>query len=310
MTVPEPNDYKHQSNGSSDSTQNGATVAFKTVLTIITRVFNFSVVLFAGVLVLPTTLEAALPSQQWFGCTCYFDSDCGGWDYCGAGFLCGDRGKNDGTCDILHWPGQPGIQHEARAFMARSLDLRLQAYETALENGGGLPDSVLMTKANKFPLSPKTHEDLKKVAAFIQVMLHGTHRKGWAFVDIKPLDECCSYPSDPDDFGRLEFGKNQKITPLGVAEIVRSAIVEEIRDPNRGIYEDKMGLIRSDFPNFKPVHRCEFPHPKEHGHLFPFYDGVDCLIDQLESVLHSLDTDEKIWRRIGNDPTREPPRSP
>ena len=202
-------------------------------------------------------VEAQLPPGGIFGCQCYFNSDCGGWDYCGAGWLCRDQGKNDGQCSIYHWPGQPGVEN-LRAVMASSLDLRLRAYEVALEKKGGPPDSRLMQQARELPLPPESHEDLKRVAAFVQVMLHGLDRKGWSFVTVKPLDDSSSYPSDPFDFGSLVFGESQNPTPLGVAKLVRSAMVGEVRDPGQGIYVGSMNRIRSDFPNFKPVHRCEW----------------------------------------------------
>ena len=65
-------------------------------------------------------------------------------------------------------------------------------------------------------------------------------------------------------------------------------MVGEILDPDKGIFEDTMATIPSVCPTYETCGACEFPHPPEHNHPFPYGDGLDCLTGELSGPLDAL----------------------
>ncbi len=66
---------------------------------------------------------------------------------------------------------------------------------------------------------------------------------------------------------------------------MRKAIVAELLTYGKeGKLEEIMSTLYKDVPNYTGFGGCEYPHPDEHHHEFPFKDAIDCLIKETKSV--------------------------
>ncbi len=86
------------------------------------------------------------------------------------------------------------------------------------------------------------------------------------------------------EFGTLEQMDDPTIQALS---ITRNAIVAEIQEPNNGIFENQMNSLR-EIEGYGAFGRCEYPHPEEHGHVFFYEDGIDCLISEMGRMIHKF----------------------
>jgi hypothetical protein len=86
------------------------------------------------------------------------------------------------------------------------------------------------------------------------------------------------------EFGTLEQMDDPTIQALS---ITRNAIVAEIQEPNNGIFENQMNSLR-EIEGYETFGRCEYPHPKEHGHPFVYEDGIECLISEMGGMIHAF----------------------
>jgi hypothetical protein len=99
-------------------------------------------------------------------------------------------------------------------------------------------------------------------------------------------DGCGYLPDDPGFIAQL--GPSVDPTLADVGQLIREAIVGELREPKRRTFDHFMAQIRIKFPKYQTFDRCEFPHPEEHEHEFPYPDGIVCLAGELAGVVSSM----------------------
>jgi hypothetical protein len=96
-----------------------------------------------------------------------------------------------------------------------------------------------------------------------------------------------------DNHGQIVFSKTNedpsfRLTLLGVGQLIREAIIGELRNPQRRTFEHFISQIPINFPEYEPYGRCEYPHPKEHEHTFPYSNGIECFTGELARVVSAV----------------------
>lgn len=230
-------------------------------------------------------------------CFCYYSSDCptGAWcSYTGCIKKTVDGKLKDGICKSSFRFPTVDLFNAGEA-----LSLWLQAYEVAgfqsggTIGGGGPPDPDLVADALSVPLSPEQHEDIRFLAIDIQGAYLGftvnpdllPHQVGFFSPPVVAIAAPCGGPFRPFDNGSVLF---LSPTLRGVGAVIREAVVGELRNPGEGVLEANMARIPVEFPDYRTFGRCEFPHPPEHGHAFPFPDGIACLTEELRRAVASI----------------------
>src|SRR5574341_709282 len=228
-----------------------------------------------------------LPARADAYCKCYYNQDCQGDGGCGVLRPYGSRAR---LCSHVAGQCKPdpsypnkldGLCVGSRSFFspvelptaALACSLWLRAYEVAGSSGGGPPDSGLVAQAYGLGLSSAQNEDIRIVAHFIQALYLGLDSAGGDFTP-SLLRPNCDDPLPPSSNG---FVGAIDSSTLAVGVVIREAIVGELRSPGRGVFYTKRGQIPSVSPQYLTFGRCEFPHPPEHGHPFPYPDGISCL---------------------------------
>lgn len=192
----------------------------------------------------------------------------------------------DGWClqdNIPWWKTQADYNN---AIMA--LDLWLQAYEQAGSTGGGPPGAALADAALSIPLSPDQHQGIRRLAIQIVGLYLGLKDHPL----IPPLTPGLflhpegpgSIPGDP-----LPDGENGTVDPLdatllGVAALVRQAVIGELQNPGAGEFDTIFDNIATSFPAYEPFFRCQFPRPVGLED-FTYADGMQCMREELRSVV-------------------------
>ena len=213
-------------------------------------------------------------------CNCYFDTDCGAvrW-FCDTKANCtpaGDPvGKLDGVCIL-----PPQYETLDLITYSTALGLLLEAFESAGASGGGPPDPVLVATALSLDLPEEQHEDIRRLAVHIQLSYLGLD-----FFTPPSLSEDCAEALPNGDHGVIA---PLALFQLDVGALIRQAVVGELQSPGQGIFQSLMSLIPIVAPQYETPGRCEFPHPPEHDHPFPFVDGLDCLETQLSETVQVL----------------------
>lgn len=244
----------------------------------------------SAVLLLAMLVLLAPGQAQACYCECYFSSDCGFLSTCKYNGCIRRRvnGKlKDGRCSFL------GLFSVAELPSAgTALDLWLQAYEAAGGSGGGPPDPTLVASAQAVPLSREQHDVIREVAISVQEAYLGltyysdpeVHRIGFFTSPEVAVGNSCDDPFSLNDNGTVEALDQ---THLGVGQLIRDAMVGELNNPDDGYFESVMARIAIDYPEYRTYSRCEYPHP-DHGHEFPFPDGLSCLTEELGRTLGSM----------------------
>ena len=251
--------------------------------------------LFVAGLVGVLCVTVAAPSTEACLCNCYpgHERECGFLSWCKFGGCPGRRvnGKlKDGRCKFLgiFFAGAGDVPNAAEA-----LDLWLQAYEVAAASGGGPPDSGLVRAAQSVLLSLEQHEVIRQLAIATEGMYLGwtsypdeeEHLIGFFTPPEVQEDADCDEPYPPDDHGIVEALDE---CYLGVGELIRQAMVGELLDPGKGVFDSFMAQVPEACPKYMTYQACEFPHPKSHGHDFGFKDGLSCLSFVMMEPLDSM----------------------
>jgi hypothetical protein len=185
----------------------------------------------------------------------------------------------------LSHPGEPVDPF----FVADALENWLLAYETAGASGGGPPDPVFVAEARKIKLPAGEHKNVRFAAFEVQALYLGPTEHHLIpplmpglFTSPIVVDPCEPIlPEDNGSVGALDADL------LGVAELIRQAMVMELRNPGHGEFDFYMGQIEPFYPGYSPLGRCEFPAPPELGD-FGYTDGIDCVTERLRAVVHFL----------------------
>lgn len=239
-----------------------------------------SLLLFMGIISITLTPKS---SYACF-CECDYSSECGIISWCDWTNCLKPSGRVAyGICKIF------GIFSVAdQPQRAQALDLWLQAYEVAGASGGGSPDPTLVAQARSIPISQDQHDAVRLVAIFAQAAYLGfptTTATGLFSFPNWPGSETCDATGSANDNGAV--GSLGDIN-LGVASLIRQAMVGELQNPDQGIFDNTMSQIPVQFTGYQTGGACEFPHPPSHGHTFPFADGFDCLNEEVRAALSSL----------------------
>jgi hypothetical protein len=228
-------------------------------------------------------------------CNCYFSADCASGQSCSYSSGCrvwSANGKRvDGTCSgggtntVFNSTDSP--------IAAQALDLWLQAYEFAGLRGGD-PDESLIEQARALPLSPEQHNLIRHLAIDTEIALFGLAadpddengrfilpQSAIGVIDICPVPEPA--PLSP----LSEIGAaNGTLLPLDpasstVGQIVREAMVAELKNPYHSDFHHIMSRISREAPVFESSGICDG------GPRFPFKDTLDCLNQEVLRMVHS-----------------------
>ncbi|MBI4601214.1 MAG: SBBP repeat-containing protein [Planctomycetes bacterium] len=233
-------------------------------------------------------------------CNCYYSCDCPGYSsenkvYCGSYGACNFQPY--GTLDPTTCIGGPSCEKpfdggchiqptaifaSSQAAVLRAVTLWLLAFEAAGARGGGPPDRALVARARDVPLAAEEHEAVRELAIQVQALYLGIVQRGGLFT---PPARSGDEPLEPQENGAVAALDRCR---LDVAAKIREAISAELEAPRRGSFERRMAEIPKACPDYETPGRCEFPHPPEHGHEFPFADGIDCLTEELGAALRGL----------------------
>lgn len=74
--------------------------------------------------------------------------------------------------------------------------------------------------------------------------------------------------------------------------VIREAIFQQLLDFNdTSKFDNIFNTLYTIAPEYISYGRCEYPHPYQHNHVFPFIDGFDCLKKELKDIISDLITD-------------------
>jgi hypothetical protein len=263
---------------------------------------GFPILGFCGVLLLTAGIGAVAQSTTCFNCNCYFASDCKCTDplrpppacsYSSGCKVWTTGGKAvDGTC-VFPAPAS-SISAAETGLAAQALDLWLQAYEHAAWRGGE-PDAALVARAGAVALTPDQHDAIRRTALDTEARIHGLggspERRG-AFLMPAPTALCSSSPAPPAAPTTTSAvpanGLLQRVGPdaLGVARIVREAMVSELLSPYHSNFDQVMDRIPKEFPGYEVKGTCELAAFSA-GH-FPYQTSLDCLKQETLAIVHVL----------------------
>jgi len=236
-----------------------------------------------------TVIPSAPPKKP--QCECYYNKDCFFWNVCTDFGKCivnrgGPDGKiQDGMCRFFLWASVD--ENNNRMLAAESVDNYLLAYEMASMEGSRQPDSKYIELALDPNISQEGHIAIQNIVNNIMVFTVGPseyeidvpHRLGYYNPPSVVIEEF----SMEDQLAGLGTIEPIDETTLGALSIVREAVVSEIQNPEKGRFENQMNSLREI--NYETFARCQFPHPPEHEHEFPFEDGISCLISEMGRML-------------------------
>jgi hypothetical protein len=244
-----------------------------------------------GAVLLVIGLLTVAPQAWACLCKCYFSDECDEAN----GYKCDrkncDHNKVNGKLKdgICRKPSSVSTQDQAVA--AEALDSWLQAYAVAGATNGGEPDQRLIEEALSLPLTPQQHQDIRDLALNVVLDALGTtsypdefHAVGGLFS--LPL---VAQPVDCDNAETLDNGVIAPLdrTSLGVFNIIKDAVVGELRSPGMGILEEGLARIPEEYPDYTTYGVCEFPRVQG-GATYPFADGLDCLNSEIRASVHSV----------------------
>lgn len=225
-------------------------------------------------------------------CDCYYSADCGVLSWCYY-TKCLNRKVNgklkDGKCKFLGLLSADGDLPDA----TNALDLWLQAFEVSGGTGGGPPDATLVAQAQAVSLPPEKHETVRQIAIAVQEAYLGRTE----YTDSEP--HLLGYYTPPDisegadcdsPFAVGDHGSVAALDAchLAVGAKLRQAMIGELSNPGMGEFEARMAEIPAACPTYVTFGRCQFPHPVEHDHEFPYADGLACLEAELGRAVQSI----------------------
>ena len=243
------------------------------------------------------TDTAPSPKPQ---CECYYNRDCFILNVC----------TDLGTCIVnTDGPSTKTIQDQMCRFFlftlldegdnrnlsAKAVDNYLLAFETSAMKGISEPNENYLTAALDPKLPYDGHLAIQNIVHNVMIATVGPteyaieipHRLGYYnlpdYIEYNfEIKKKNNLPTP--EFGTLEQMDDPTIQALS---ITRNAIVAEIQEPNNGIFENQMNSLR-EIEGYGAFGRCEYPHPEEHGHVFPYEDGIDCLISEMGGMIHKF----------------------
>lgn len=245
--------------------------------------------IFSFVLTIALTLSLQRSANAFPGqcsCSCKNSSQCSGLTWCGPEpWACrptiGITGKRlVGQCNFWN---SSDVSAGMNQNVADALEFWLLAFEAAGNSGGGPPNASLVAMANAVPLPPSIARTTRELALAVQADFLGVVADGGRFTP-PPSPAACNDPITP--------GQNGSILPYlscnaGVAQIIRQAMVNELRNPNQGNFQSQMSQIPFACPSYTTVGRCTYPPPDGPG-VFPYPNGLTCLSEELRAPLDSL----------------------
>jgi len=242
------------------------------------------------------TVTNPAPKPQ---CECYYNKDCFFLNVCTDFGKCivnkgGPNGKiQDGMCRFFLFTLLD--KGDNRNLSAKAVDNYLLAFETSAMEGISEPNENYLTAALDLKLPYEGHLAIQNIVNNVMIATVGPteyeievpHRLGYYNLP-DPIEynfEIKKKNNLPTpEFGTLEQMDDPTIQALS---ITRNAIVAEIQEPNNGIFENQMNSLR-EIEGYGAFGRCEYPHPEEHGHVFPYEDGIDCLISEMGRMIHKF----------------------
>jgi hypothetical protein len=222
---------------------------------------------------------------------CYYKDDCATGEYCnyeGCDHIKVDGKLKDGLCKKAQDLFAAGEVTDG----ADALDLLLQAFAVAGSTGtGGPPDPALVAQAQGIPLSPEQHDFIRVLTISVMVAHLGVtdslddepHLHG--FVSLPELSGDCEFPYLPADYGSVE---PLDACHLAVSDLIRQGMVGEIKSTTGGILDGFINEIPLACAEYETFLRCEYPHPPEHGHEFPYPNGITCLLEELRGAAETF----------------------
>jgi hypothetical protein len=174
--------------------------------------------------------------------------------------------------------------------VGQAVDLWVRAYEVAGVRGGGPPDANLLAQAQSLALTPRQQGEIRQLAISIVTLVLGPTVYGDS---LSHLRGHFLPPTSDDDGGPFPEGDNGVVEQLdsslcAAVASIRAGMVEELQSPNQGLLESRMGQILQVDPNFKTYQRCEYPHPADHDHPFPYANGIACLTAEMRRIADVL----------------------
>lgn len=179
----------------------------------------------------------------------------------------------DGDCT---WNPAKCPAEENSQDLGDSMDHWGLAFAIAGSGGGGEPNAGEVALAESFVESSGCQNDVRDVALTMAFVCLGDN-----FVN-----PSLSQPNG--SIGDLSGPQNQ--CARDVLDMCRLGMREELLAPSSGAIASRLNMLSPtcrDYANGLHTH-CQFPHPPEHGHPFPYVDGIACMADELEAAAFSL----------------------
>jgi hypothetical protein len=261
---------------------------------------GFPILGICGLLLLAAGIVAIAETDAWActNCNCYFSSDCATGQSCNWSSGCrvwyANGKKVDGTCTTA--TAQSGITPAEGFAAAKALDLWLQAYEQGALRGGE-PDENLIAEARSLPLNAAQQDAIRQAAITTEITVFGRvgddDESGRFIVPKVTAIICDPVPEEPvpvtsANASSAANGSFLRVDPevVGVARVVREAMVDELLSPYRSDFTAVMGRIHEEFPKVATSGICQFPRLDDDP--FPFKDGSDCLRQEALRIVRSL----------------------
>ncbi len=221
-------------------------------------------------------------------CGCYWNEDCNQSVANCTLNKCQREGKLDGHCvknAFDFW--NKSLPHDNYIEIARRFDL----WFSSLRVSGGEPDPRLVKSAMDTTGLSKNQVELIRLRflALIVPLWVGHY---------KPTNEPAKkgfwlHAWDSVDAKGSYIFPNGYLFPIPdelvkIGKIIQKGITSSIITGDKKHFLKAFEKIQNKYPLYSSFGRCEFPHPREHGHEFIYNDALECMESEMEPGISAL----------------------